>query len=116
MSTAAQLLPLNNLPNQTIQVALEVDGQSVTRQLYLHYNEIAGYWVMTISDSSGNVLLDSVPLIGGQAPAGNLLAQFAYLGLGGASILNASGIDEDYPDNTNLGSDFDLVWYSSQTS
>lgn len=111
-----QIVPLQNLPNQTIQVTLTVDGKNVTRVFKISYNEIAAYWVLSIFDSAGNLLLSSIPFITGNAPAGNLLAQFAYLGLGGATIINASGVPVDHPNNTNLGTDFQLAWYNSQTS
>ena len=52
----------------------------------------------------------------GLEPAGNILGQFGYMGLGGATIINVSGVAQDYPDNTDLGSDFNLLWYDSELS
>lgn len=116
MIGAGQVVPLTNLPNQTLLVSVNVDGAAVTYRLNLHYNEMANYWVLAIADSGGVLLLDAVPLITGEAPAGNLLAQYAYLGLGGITIINAGGVEQDYPDNTDLGTDFQLIWYDSQES
>jgi hypothetical protein len=109
---ASQLIPLTSSPNQTLRVSLNVNGAALDLYLYLHYNEIAQYWVMTVSNASGTVLIDSVPFITGNEPAGNLLGQFAYLGLGGATIINASQVPSpSVPNNSDLGSDFVLVWY-----
>src|ERR1039457_6822506 len=86
------IVPLDNSPNQNFQVTVNVNGK------------------MTISDTLGNIVLDSIPLITGVWPAANLLRQFQYLGIGSVYILNASGPIPglDYPNNTDLGSDFVL--------
>ena|SRR5665213_2888284 len=102
-----QVVPLNPIPNQVLSVPLTLDGTVTYVTLTLRYNEIAGYWVMTLADGNGNLLLDSVPLVTGL----NLLDQFAYLETGKAAIINASGITTlDYPNSFNLGSDFLLIW------
>ena len=107
---SAQVIPLTTAPNQTLQPTLNVDGKSLTLNLALSYNRMAGYWVMTIRDSQGNMVLDSIPLLVGQPPANNILGQFGYLAIGSAYIVNATGAAMDSPDDTNLGSDFLLVW------
>ncbi len=108
---SAQIIPITpNSGNQTLQVTLSVDGGVLKLQLTLAYNAMAGYWVMTIADNSGNLILDSIPLVTGAYPAANVLEQFAYLAIGSAFIINASGVAQDHPDSTNLGSDFLLLW------
>jgi hypothetical protein len=107
---ADQIIPLSSAPNQLLTVPLFIDGTTVTLRLQVRYNEIARYWVMKISDSMGNVLVDSIPLITGNFPAANLLQQQRYLAIGSAFVVNASGVAQAYPDNTNLGTDFVLVW------
>jgi hypothetical protein len=42
-----------------------VDGANITLILGLNYNEIAGYWVMSIADSRNNPLVASIPLLCG---------------------------------------------------
>jgi hypothetical protein len=108
-----QLVPLTTAPNQKLVVSLSVNGQSFDLLLSIHYNEIAGWWVVTIADAAGVVLLDSIPFVTGSEPAGNILGQFEYMGLGGATIINASQAANDYPNNTQLGVDFYLVWYDN---
>ena len=110
---ADQIVPLTNAPDQTLAVSLLIDGGTTTLQLRVRYAEVAGYWLMTAQDRTGVTLLDSLPLVTGYYPAANLLAQHAYLKIGSAFVVNASGIDEDSPDAANLGSDFVLVWSDS---
>ena len=106
----AQIVPLDTSPNQNFQIALSVDGATLTLQLTIRYNEMASLWMMTIRDSSGNLLLDSVPMVTGDFPAGNLLQQHGYLKIGSAYIINVSGGTSDRPDATNLGTSFLLLW------
>jgi hypothetical protein len=111
----AQIIPLDNSPNQQFTATLNVDGSPLTLQFKIYYNEMAGYWMMDIADANGNPLLASRPLITGSWPAANLLQQFAYLKIGSAYIINASGSAMDYPDKTNLGTDFVLLWDDTAT-
>lgn len=111
-----QLVPVGNSPNQTLVTSLNIDGVVNDYQLTLRYNEIAGYWVMTVKDAAGSLLLDSVPLVTGNSPAGNILGQFAYLGIGSAYVINAGGVPiPDYPNALDLGSDFVLIWGDTPT-
>jgi hypothetical protein len=106
----SQILSLNNSPNQSLRAALSVNGQSLTLNLGLRYNTQAGFWVMDIADQTGNPLVSSVPLLTGAWPAANILAPYDYLGIGSAYVINQSGAASDWPDDTNLGSGFVLLW------
>lgn len=108
MST--QLIPLTTSPNQTFQSTLSVDGKNITLEFNLKYNEMAEYWIMKISDSAKVVLLDSIPLLPGDAPADNILGQYSYLGIGSAYIRKASAITDDHPNDKTLGKEFVLIW------
>jgi hypothetical protein len=108
---ADQIIPLTSDPNQTMKTTVNVGGRNITLQLDIRYNDIAEYWVMMVTDPvTGTVLIDSVPLITGDYPAGNILGQYAYLGIGSAYVVPAATVAMDYPDDTNLGTDFVLVW------
>lgn len=109
-----QIVPLDNSPNQTFKVTLSVDGNNLTLQLAISFNSMAGYWQMSISDASGNLLLSSIPMLTGVWPAANLLGQYGYLKIGSAYLIS-SGAGIDYPDSTTLGSAFTLVWGDTQT-
>jgi len=92
VSGTAQTVPLDNSPNQFWNISVSVDGKSIPLQVALRYNEIAQYWVATIYDQNGNLLLDSVPFVTGVGKSQNLLAQFAYLKIGSATVFNASRV------------------------
>ena len=106
----SQLIPLTTDPQQTLSVTLNVDGGVLRLQLYVYFSEMAQYWLMNVSDSAGNLLLASVPMVTGSWPSANLLAQYGYLAIGSAYIINAGNVDNDYPDETQLGSAFLLLW------
>jgi hypothetical protein len=77
----------------------------------ISYNEPGGYWFMAVSDAkTKTLLLDAVPLVTGQYPAADLLGQYEYLGIGSAVIVPTSSLANDIPDDTNLGTDYVLVW------
>ena len=108
--TPGQIIPLTASPNQNFQIDLQVDSAALTLQITINWNPMAGYWVMSISDVQGNLLVDSLPLITGWYPGGNLLAQFGYLKIGSAFILNEGSSAADYPTLDTLGSAFVLLW------
>lgn len=104
-------VPLTTSPNQTFSVTIPVNGANKSLILNIRYNNIASYWTMSVIDKiTGKILIDSLPLITGDYPSGDLLGQYEYLGLGSASIIKAGNVSNDYPDDTNLGTDFVLVW------
>jgi hypothetical protein len=112
-----QQVPVTTNPNQQYIVPLNIDG--VVRDFYFtqRYNALAGYWVLSIADSNQKVVLDSLPLITGNVPSGNLLGQFAHLGIGSATIVNVSSVPfPDYPNSVNLGNDFFLFWGDTPTA
>ncbi len=105
-----QILPVTNDPNQNFQSTLSIDGKNVTLEFDLRYNEIAGYWVITITDPNTDVvILDSIPLLAGIDADANILGQYAYLGIGAFYLANVGGIQADV-DDQNLGTDYAIVW------
>ena len=114
---AQQIVPLTPAPNQTFTITLSVDGQPLTLTLSFSYNEIAQYWVMAVADQNGNPLVSNIPLVTGNNPACNILAQFAYLEIGSAFVINQSGTNAvNYPNNLDLGTDFVLIWGDTPTT
>jgi hypothetical protein len=106
---SSQIVRLNVAQNQTFTVQLTVNGASLTLLLTLTYYTMAGYWSLSISDAVGNLLIASVPLVTGWYPAANLLAQYQYLNIGAAYLLNTGNAPQDYPDQNSLGQ-FSLLW------
>lgn len=104
-----QVVPLNPSLTQTFSVQLTINSQPVTLNLTLAYSPMAGYWQMSIADVNNNLLVASVPLITGRYPAANLLAQYQYLNIGSAYLLNTANTPADYPGQNNLNQ-FSLVW------
>src|ERR1700724_422561 len=100
----SQIIPLTTQPDQSLTVTGTIDGSPLTLSFRVLFSEMAGYWVLTINDTSGNLILDSLPMITGLYPAANILGQFAYLAIGSLFVINVSGAVMDYPDDTNLGS------------
>jgi hypothetical protein len=90
-------------------VQLTVGGKPLTLNLLLSYSVMSGWWTMCISDSQGNVLIGSVPLVTGYYPAANVLAQYGYLAIGSAYILNTGNSASDFPGANNLAA-FSLLW------
>jgi hypothetical protein len=106
---SSQIIPLTLAQNQTFSAQLTVDGAALTLRFSVSYSAMAGYWSMQVSDVNGNVLISSVPLITGLYPAANLLAQYGYLKIGSAYLLNTGNAAVDYPGETSL-SNFSLLW------
>jgi Domain of unknown function (DUF6983) len=106
----SQLVALTNNPNQSIVLELTVDGKPLSMYATIYYNEMAGYWLLDLFTTPGVPLLLSTPLITGVWPAANMLGQYAYLSIGGLYILNVTGAQDDYPDDTELGTQFAVYW------
>jgi hypothetical protein len=106
-----QIVPVDSSPNQSLQVTLNVNGDNKVVDLRLWYNEVAAYWVLTIIEPvTGNILIDSIPLMSGDYPMGNILASYSYMNLGSLYVVNFAKVPTDRPDHTNLGTDFLLIW------
>lgn len=104
-----QIVPLTNAPNQSFSVQLVVNDQPLTLNLSVGWQSMAGYWALTVADVNNNVLVASVPLITGIYPSANLLAQYGYLAIGAAYLLNTGNSPLDYPDQASLNL-FSLLW------
>jgi len=106
-----QIIPLTTDPNQTFQTTLTVDDASLTLKFFISYNRLAGYWTMRITNvSTSTVLLDGIPLLTDDSSDPNILGQYAYLKIGSCYISKVSNTTSNYPDDTNLGTDFLLYW------
>lgn len=104
---AVQILDIKNSYNQRITTSVEIGEEVKNLEIFLEYNEMAGYWVCSIKDLSTNeMVISSMPLLVGQ----DLLQQYEYLGIGSSTILNMSNKSSDELDNTNLGIDYLWGW------
>ena len=105
----ATVVPLSALPNQAFTAQLTVDGASLVLNLVLSWSYMAGYWVLDVFSAQGALLLSGLPLVTGAYPAANLLAQYGYLNIGSAFLLDA-GDPAALPTSANLGTTFYLLW------
>lgn len=104
---ALQKLNITNEYNQLFKTSVEVDGNMIELEMFLEYNRIAGYWVVSIKNlTTDEKVISSMPLLADQ----NLLFQYGYLKIGSSAVLNISGGDPDLLDNENLGTDFIWCW------
>lgn len=101
-------IPLSVDPNQTFTATIYGDKHNLNLAFTMSWNDIAGYWVMGISDPVTNSpFIENIPLL----PNRNLLGQYQYLGIGlAASLLNIGDQSIELPDSTNLGTNFALYW------
>jgi len=111
MPTSPQTVAFSAQPNQTGKLVLNIDGTVKILLFALRLNEVAQYWALSLYNAQGALILDSVPLITGNVPAGNVLRQFAYLAIGSLFVVNQSGVAApDFPNGSDLGTDFTVVW------
>lgn len=90
---------------QPQQFSISLNG--TVYNLRITYCPPAGYWVMDISDASGNPLVNGVPLVTG----GLLLKQFGYLGFTGDMVVISSPDADTIPDFNGLGSTGQLYFW-----
>lgn len=95
------IIPLTSEPDQTFTSTITVDNKNLTLNFRFRYNTEAEYWTMSILD-----YVEAIPLVGYE----NLLEQYSYKNIGSAYIVKNSSIEADRPSDTNLGTDFLLVW------
>lgn len=102
-----QKISIDSTQNQKFQITVEVNGNTVTLDVFLRYNRMAGYWVISLTDSNTEtLLLDSVPML----PGINILEQYGYLKIGSCGLINISNISMNNLNDKNLGSDFIWCW------
>jgi len=90
----AFLIPL--LPqNQEFDISLA----SATYHLRVKWNSKSNAWILYIEDSQKNPILSGIPLVTGA----DLLEQFAYLGIGGAMVVQSTNDVTLVPDYPSLG-------------
>ena len=67
---------------------------------------------MTIMDTFQNIIISNIPLVTGGSilSSGNILKQFAYKMIGSIMVLKSSNVNNDYPNEKQLGAEFKLIW------
>lgn len=104
-----KLIPLDNLPNHSFDITLEINGENQTFNLFTSYNE-GNYWTIQFRDKLKNPITDSIPLLSGE----NLFRGLEYLEIGELYLLRKSDVDEEIPDVETINTDYVLVWRENQ--
>ena len=86
------------------QFSISLAGQSL--QMAVTWRAV--FWCLDVMDSSGADLIKGIPLITGA----DLLAQYAYLGLGFKLAVFCDDATQAYPTKTDLGTRSHLLVFS----
>jgi len=107
-----QQIPLTNEPNQNFQITLDVNGTNRGFGFDVRWNEVAGYWVVTLTDlEEGEIIIDSLPLVTGKGDSCDILRKYGYLKVGIALFIpSVKKPSTDYPNTETLGEEFILIW------
>jgi hypothetical protein len=88
------------IPLQPTPQLLSVTLAGVVYQLTVRWNSFAGTWVLDIAGQSGSPpLVQGIPMLTGQ----DLLAQYAYLQIGGKLVVQTDQTPYALPTKTDLG-------------
>jgi uncharacterized protein DUF6983 len=108
--TAANSTPyLVPLTPQNQEFDLSMNG--VTYHLIVKWNPFSACWELYIEDSQQNPIVSGIPLVTGC----DLLEQYAYLGIGGAFVVQSSDSPDTVPDYASLGSTGNLFFLIPST-
>lgn len=104
-------IPLTNSPNQTFSTTIPINGENKSFVFNLKYNYVAKYWLLTISDAATEqILIANIPLLSSTFDFASILKQFEYKLIGNAYVIPVYDFSLSAPDNTNVGTDFALMW------
>ena len=108
-------LPLTNDPWQVFTIDLQINGQPFHAQVEVRYMQLPDQWVISIWDhSSGELLVNQIPIICSYEMVNDLLAQFGSLrdgeGLGSMFCIRSA----DSPEHSDPSADnidkFSVIW------
>lgn len=95
-------IPLSGA-NQTFPITL---GTTEYRLTFVYRKATDAGWIMDIADTEGVAIVSGISLVTGA----DLLAQYAYLGIGGSLYVTTDGDADAVPTFDNLGSTAHLYW------
>ena len=109
------ILPLTLDPWQVMTLDVVIDGEEFHAQAEIRYLPAPDRWVVSIWDhSSGELLVNMIPLVCSYREVNDLLAPFRHLrgGKGLGSLICLRGTDEpSTPDPTKKNlTEFQLLW------
>jgi hypothetical protein len=106
-NSIAYLVPL--IPaNQEFDISLA----NVSYHLRIKWNAFSNAWVLYIEDSQQTPIIGGIPMVTGC----DLLEQYAYLGIGGAMVVQSTNDPDLVPNYNTLGSTGNLFFVISTGS
>jgi hypothetical protein len=109
-----QKIPLTATHNQELLISLQVNEENILFKFNLNFNKTANYWILKITDPKDeSIIMDSLPLVAGEEDtlSLNILRSFAYLLIGEAYLIpRKTNPSSDFPNETNLETEFELTW------
>ena len=114
------ILPLTNDPRQVFTLDLQIDGVAFHARVEIRYLTAPDVWVISVWDnSSGELLVNQIPLICSYGQVNDLFRPFRHLrqGQGMGSLFVIRNMDEPgTPDPTkgNL-TEFQVLWGSQMS-
>lgn len=105
-------IPLTSAPNQTLKCNIPVDGENKYFEFNLSYNSIGGYWMLTVRDgNTRQVIISNLNMFTTYGSVNsNILNVYKYLRIGSAYVVPMVRDQIAAPNDTNLGTDYVLVW------
>lgn len=101
--SSAFLIPLQQGKPQTFSILLN----GITYRLtFLYRNDPNSGWTLDIADSTGNPIVQGIPLVTGA----DLLAQYRHLGFTGALVVQTTNDPDAVPTFDNLGKNAQVYW------
>ncbi len=98
------ILPLTNDPRQVMTLDLTIDGEGFHARIEVRWLSAPGIWVISVwDDSTGELLINQIPLICSYGFVNDLAAPFRHIrdGKGIGSLFVIRAVDE--PSTTDPG-------------
>ena len=107
------VIPVTNQPNQTFTTTIDVNGENRNFRFFFTWNGCGKYWEFDLfDDDTEEQLLSRIPVMTNLD--GNMIPQYAYKRIGRCFLLNINGTNDYIPSQSNLGTDFLLIWTDNE--
>lgn len=104
-------IPITSYPNQKFVCSIPVNGGNIQFIFSLSYNEIAKYWMITISNYRTNeVYCSNIPILFSYGKFLDILHQLRYKNIGKCMIMPIEEENMSMPNDTNLGTIYKMIW------
>ena len=97
------------IPLTPVAQVFQIVLASVTYTMTVHWSVPMGCWVLDIADANQNNIVTGIPMLTGT----DLLAPYAYLGLGGSLIVLSDYSPYALPTISNLGAQSHLYFVTT---